>query len=139
MNGVSRDPALLRELIRQAPRVYVLGNGGSYANADHVVNDLVAAGVRAYTIGAATWSALANDYGWEHALARWIGVVGAADDLLIALSGSGTSRNILEAIAMARVLRMNVWEEFGAAQGLDMQAAEERQVWLGHQVMKALR
>ena len=129
--------AALRDLIRTASRVYVIGNGGSYANADHIVNDLLAVGVCAFTIGPATLSAFANDHGWEHALARWIDVVGGPCDLLIALSGSGTSPNILNAVAMARSNGTMVWEEFGRAQGLDMQAAEERQVWLGHQVTRS--
>ena len=127
----------LLAMVHVASRVYVIGNGGSYANADHIVNDLLASRVRAYTIHPATLSAFANDHGWEQALARWISIVGQPGDLLIALSGSGKSPNILRAIDVARdALGMEVWEEFGAPQGLNMQAAEELQIWLGHQVTR---
>ena len=128
----------LIDLVRNARRVYIIGNGGSFANASHIANDLLACGVKAYTIDPATLSRLANDSDWTQAFARWLRVVGEQGDLLIALSGSGTSENILLAIEMAERMGMSVWREFGAAQGLDMQAAEERQIWLGHSLRKGL-
>jgi len=133
-----REHVTLTQKIKAASRVYVIGNGGSYANAAHIVNDLLAAGIRAFTIDPATLSAFANDHGWELALARWISVVGLPGNLLIALSGSGKSPNILNAVGVAKRLGMIVWEEYGAPQGLDMQEAEERQIWLGHQIARDL-
>ena len=59
--------------------------------------------------------------------------------MLIALSGSGKSPNILLACEAAERIGMDVHREFGAAQGFDMQTAEERQIWLGHELMRALR
>lgn len=125
-------------LIRAAKRCYLIGNGGSHANATHICNDLVACGIRAYTLDPATLTALANDFGYESVFARWLETVGEAGDLLIALSGSGTSPNILAACATAECLGMKVWREFGAAQGMDMQAAEEAQIVLGHRLRKEL-
>src|SRR5258705_4337396 len=104
---------MLIDQIRSAKRVYVIGNGGSYANAMHIVNDLLRCGVRAYSIDPATLSMFANDYKWEYAYALWLAVVAESDDLLIALSGSGTSPNILQAIDFAEKLGMAVWREFG--------------------------
>ena len=128
----------LRDRISHARRVYLIGNGGSYANAAHIAGDLLACGIRAFVIDAANLTRLANDHGWNNVFADWIRVVGEPGDLLIALSGSGTSPNILRALAVAERIGMEVWREFGAAQGLDMQAAEERQVWLGHRVRALL-
>ena len=128
----------LRDRISQARRVYLLGNGGSAANAAHIASDLLACGIRAFVIDPANLTRLANDFGWNDVFARWLRVVGEPGDLLIALSGSGTSPNILRAVAEAERLGMEVWREFGAAQGLDMQAAEERQIWLGHRVRALL-
>jgi D-sedoheptulose 7-phosphate isomerase len=125
--------------IKAARRVYVIGNGGSYANAMHIVNDLLSCGVRAFTMDPATLTAFANDHGYYKAFARWIETVGEAGDMLIALSGSGKSPNILLAVEAAEKLGMDVHRELGAAQGFDMQAAEERQIWLGHEVMRCLR
>ena len=129
----------LRDRISQARRVYLLGNGGSAANAAHIASDLLACGIRAFVIDPANLTRLANDYGWNEVFARWLRVVGEPGDLLIALSGSGTSPNILLAVEEAAKIGMDIWREFGVAQGLDMQAAEERQVWLGHRLRALLR
>lgn len=126
----------LSDRIKISRRTYVIGNGGSYANASHIVNDLLASGVKAYCLDPATLTAFANDHGYEEAFARWIHVVGEPLDLLIALSGSGKSKNILNAVATAKSKGMDVWEEFGASQGLNMQQAEEAQLKIGHEFLK---
>lgn len=129
----------LADKIRAAKRVYIIGNGGSYANAAHIANDLLACGIKAFTLDAATLTASANDYGYDTVFARWIEVVGESGDLLVALSGSGKSQNILRAIRAGEGKGMTVHREFGAAQGFDMQSAEEVQIWLGHELMRKLR
>lgn len=125
----------LSSLIKISKRTYVIGNGGSAANASHIVNDLLSVGVKAYCIDPATLTAFANDYGWENAFSKWLKVVAEPWDLLIALSGSGKSPNILNAVRTAEAIGMDVWKEFGAAQGLTMQQAEEKQIQLGHELM----
>lgn len=127
---------MLRERIRRAKRVYIIGNGGSYANAQHIANDLIACGIRAYTLDAASLTASANDYGFENVFSRWLKTVGEKDDLLIALSGSGKSLNILRAISAAHLIGMDIWTEFGAAKGLNMQEAEEAQLHIGHDFLR---
>lgn len=120
-------------------RVYLVGNGGSYANAVHICNDLLACGVKAYTLDPATLTASANDYGYETVFSRWISTVGEPGDLLIALSGSGKSPNILAAIRAAEFCGMEVFRIFGREKGQDMQKAEEYQLEIGHEVMKWLK
>ena len=117
-------------------RVYVIGNGGSFANAMHMVNDLLACGIKAYTIDPATLTAFANDHGYDQAFAKWLGIVGEPDDTLIALSGSGKSPNILNAVETAEKIGMKVRKVFGANMGMDMQKAEEYQVVLAHELRK---
>lgn len=129
----------LNEQIRKAKRVYLIGNGGSYANAIHIANDLIACGIKAYTLDAATLTASANDYGYENIFARWLNAVGENGDLLIALSGSGKSLNILKALNAANLIGMDIWCEFGAAKGLDMQQAEEAQLHIGHDFLRDRR
>jgi phosphoheptose isomerase len=129
----------LTEEVRKAKRVYVVGNGGSYANAIHICNDLLSAGVRAYTLDPATLTAFANDFGYETAFSRWLSVVGEPGDLLIALSGSGKSQNILNACSVAHVIGMTIHRIFGAERGEKMQEAEEAQIRLGHEVMLEMR
>jgi D-sedoheptulose 7-phosphate isomerase len=129
----------LAKAIRAAKRVYIIGNGGSYANAVHICNDLLACGVKAYTLDPATLTASANDFGYETVFARWLDVVGEPGDLLLALSGSGKSPNILQALGKAAEKGMEVWPLFGAVRGYDMQASEELQVYEGHCVMRWLQ
>lgn len=129
----------LTEAVKLARRVYIIGNGGSYANAMHIANDLLSRGIKAYTLDPATMAAFANDHGWEDVFAGWLYVVGEPGDLLLALSGSGTSKNILNAIEMAEQRGMVVARIFGAERGLNMQQAEEQQIHIGHEVWMQLR
>lgn len=129
----------LIDLVREAKRVYLIGNGGSYANAVHICNDLLACGIKAFVLDPATITASGNDFGYETIYERWINTVGERGDLLIALSGSGRSPNILRAVEAAEGRGMTVWKEFGATKGLGMQAAEEWQIWVGHELMRQLK
>ena len=96
---------------RASAQVFVCGNGGSAANAEHFVNDLVFGvapgtgdGVRAHALSAnaAVVTCLANDLGYENIFAYQIAVMSRPGDLVIALSGSGNSANILRALETAR-------------------------------------
>ena len=130
----------LVERIRKAKRVYIVGNGGSYANAVHICNDLLSVGIRAFTLDPATLTASANDYGYETVFSRWISVVGERGDLLIALSGSGRSANITRAIRVGKKLGLDTylltWYLKG---GMDMQLSEEAQITMGHEWMRSLK
>ena len=130
----------LSKRITLAKRVYLIGNGGSYANAIHIANDLLGCGIRAYTLDPASLTRSANDHGYEYVFADWLDVVGERGDLLIALSGSGKSKNILRAIATAKKLGMDTelitWH---LKDGMDMQASEEVQISLGHEWMRQIR
>lgn len=129
----------LISLIKSAKRVYIIGNGGSYANAMHIQNDLLFCGIKAYTLDPSTLTAFANDYGYENVFMLWLEKVGEEGDLLIALSGSGRSPNITLAVAAAKRLRMHVYRIFGNERGENMQQAEEAQIKIGHELMRALR
>ena len=129
----------LAKAIKGAKHVYLIGNGGSYANAMHICNDLLACGVKAYILDPAALTASANDFGYDTVFSRWLSTVGEAGDILIALSGSGKSPNILAAVKVAIDLGMEVWPIFGAARGENMQEAEEAQIRIGHDVMRWLK
>ena len=133
------DISILLAKIRKAKRVYLIGNGGSYANAAHLANDLLSCGIKAYTLDAAFLTATGNDLGYESVFARWIETVGEKGDLLIALSGSGTSKNILRAFTAAIILGMDTHLVTHYLKGRDMQESEEDQIVLGHNLMRALK
>lgn len=129
----------LADKIRAAPRLYIIGNGGSYANSIHMANDLLSCGIKAHTMDVATFSAFSNDFGYDYAFKKWIHVVGAPGELLIAMSGSGKSPNILLACDEARLIGMDVYTLFGNERGQDMQSAEEHQIRVAHEMLRALR
>ncbi len=129
----------LLDKIKRANRVYIIGNGGSYANAMHIANDLIACGIRAYTLDPASLTASANDFGYERIFARWLGIMADKDDLLIALSGSGTSPNIVRALETAHSLGMDSHLVTDYLRTRDMQQSEEDQIAVGHDIMRALR
>ena len=96
----------------------------------------------------------ANDVSYEQGFAELIKIFGTERDFLIALSGSGSSENIVRALAQAKLQKMTTWlltGEFGdptkAAPfcdkimrwGKTMQEAEERQIYTGHRAMFWIR
>ncbi|MFA5844067.1 MAG: SIS domain-containing protein [Coriobacteriia bacterium] len=90
--------------------VFLVGNGGSAAIAEHMTIDLTKnAGLRAMAFsGTPTITTLANDYGYEHAFAQALDRYARPGDVLIAISSGGTSRNILNTVAVARRIGMTV-------------------------------
>ncbi len=95
---------MLGTVRRNRHKVYVIGNGGSAAIASHVVNDLVNNGkLQAGVIhDAALLTCMANDYGYAHAYAHVLETQAQPGDLLVAVSSSGQSPNILNAVAALR-------------------------------------
>ncbi len=99
----------LLEAWRARARVFVIGNGGSAATASHFVCDLFAAtrGERALAVMCLSDSvplltALANDHGYENVFSDQVTSLAHPDDVLIALSASGSSENIVRALNAAR-------------------------------------
>ena len=84
--------------------VYVLGNGGSAAIASHVVIDLVNMGkMRAMAmLDPATTTCISNDYGYDKIYSKQLSYFARSEDLLIAISSSGNSKNILNAVDTAK-------------------------------------
>ena len=150
------------ERVRESgAQVFLIGNGGSAANANHWANDLIygagktgRGGIRAHSLAANTSviMCLANDTGYENVFSGQLRVLASPGDILIALSGSGNSPNILRALEEAKSLRMKTWAIVGydggkalqLAQSVvhfpinDMQIAEDLQMVVCHEVTKIL-
>jgi D-sedoheptulose 7-phosphate isomerase len=96
--------AILMEARRQGRKALVAGNGGSAAIAAHVQTDLAhSAGLRALVLHEPTLlTAQSNDHGYEQAFANLCGLWGDPGDVLIAVSSSGRSPNMLAAARRAR-------------------------------------
>ena len=103
--------ARLEACVRDGRRIYVCGNGGSAAIADHLCCDWTkgtfVAGrppLRTHSLAAngALLTAIANDYGYEQSFATQLNLLGEAGDCLVAISSSGNSPNIVAAVRAAR-------------------------------------
>jgi D-sedoheptulose 7-phosphate isomerase len=113
----------LAELMVSGNRLLVAGNGGSAAEAQHLSAELVGRfqGERrplsALCLSAETSSltAILNDYGAEEVFARQLQAHGRPDDVLILLSTSGRSPNVLLAAERAREIGVRVWAMTGPA------------------------
>ena len=102
LQGTEQIPAIKKLFVdtqANSGNIFVIGNGGSAAVASHIVNDLFnAAGMRAYSFNDPSMlTCLANDYGYENVFSRQISGVAKRKDLLVAISSSGTSPNIINA------------------------------------------
>jgi D-sedoheptulose 7-phosphate isomerase len=87
-------------LLRPASRVIFIGNGGSNAICSHMMEDYMKmAGKQTLSFSdAALITCFANDYGFDNALKEWIGFNFQPGDVLVAISSSGESANILNAV-----------------------------------------
>ena len=84
-------------------RIYVMGNGGSAAAANHFVCDLVKIGYPAFSLAANVplITMLANDYGYKNIFAMQLEPVLEPGDIVIAISTSGNSPNVVKAVKFA--------------------------------------
>lgn len=142
-------------------RIYMCGNGGSAGNAIHLANDFIyGAGVRrgiglrveALPANASVLTCLANDVGYDKVFSEQLRVKAESGDVLVVLSGSGNSPNVVNALEMGNHLGMItlaiVAFDGGRCKDLarhpmhfpihDMQVAEDLQLIVGHVVMRRL-
>ena len=113
------------ECLSGGRKILACGNGGSAAQAQHLAAELVgrfqgerrALAAVALCADTATLTSLANDYGYEQVFARQIEALAQAGDLLIAISTSGNSPNVLQAASAARARRCTVVGFTGAGGG----------------------
>lgn len=95
-------------------KVLLAGNGGSAADAQHIACELVskfhfdraALSAFALTTNTSVLTAIANDYGYEHIFSRQIQANAQSGDIFIALSTSGNSKNIINALIEAKTKEM---------------------------------
>ena len=108
--GISATRALWLRTRGQGGRVIFIGNGGSAGIASHLAIDLSKnAAVPALCFSdASMMSCLANDYGFEDWIAHAVRLNARAGDCLVAISSSGRSKNILNAVAQARTMKLGV-------------------------------
>jgi len=151
----------LLESWQKGSRVFICGNGGSAGNAIHLANDFLygiakktGGGLRVMALSAnsAVITCLANDVGYDHIYSEQLAVQAQSGDLLIALSGSGNSANIVRVLERASIMGVRSFAILGFSGGKskqladvaihfpvdDMQIAEDLQLIVGHMAMQWL-
>ena len=142
-------------------QVFVLGNGGSAGNAIHLCNDWIygvskkfGSGIRAHArpAGTSIMTALANDESYEAVFSYQLAVMAKPGDVVVALSGSGNSPNVVKALEYAKTAGLKSYAILGYTGGKalkladhaihvpvnDMQLSEDAQLVVGHMIMQWL-
>ena len=160
-SGVAKLATDIYACLLEKKQVFICGNGGSAGNAIHLANDFLygiakktGGGLRVNALSAnpAVLTCLANDIGYDHIYSEQLSVLANPGDILIALSGSGNSPNIISAIMQAKSMGVKSFAVLGFTGGRckeladvsihfpvdDMQISEDLQLVVGHMLMQWL-
>lgn len=107
---IEKAAQLLIRCLRRGNRIYLFGNGGSAADAQHLAGELVGRFLKerralpaiAFTTDTSVLTAVSNDYGFERCFERQVEAHVRRGDVVIAISTSGNSPNVLYGAALAR-------------------------------------
>jgi D-sedoheptulose 7-phosphate isomerase len=107
---IEQSAQLLINTLQHGGKILLCGNGGSAADCQHIAAELViryekhrkALAAIALTTDTSILTAHSNDYSFDSVFARQVAALGREQDCLIAISTSGNSRNVLEAVKTAR-------------------------------------
>ncbi|MBC7955764.1 MAG: SIS domain-containing protein [Cytophagales bacterium] len=114
-HAIDEAGACLADLFERGGRAFSCGNGGSMCDAMHFAEELsgryrgnrkALAAVAISDVG--YMSCVANDYGYEHVFSRYLEAHARSGDVLLAISTSGTSGNVLAAVRAAQQIGMKV-------------------------------
>ena len=160
-SGVAQLAADIHECWLQKRQVFFCGNGGSAGNAIHLANDFLygiakrpGGGLRVNALSAnpAVITCLANDIGYDRIYAEQLSVLANPGDVLVVLSGSGNSPNIVAVLEQAKAMKVKSHAILGFSGGRckqladvaihfsvdDMQISEDLQLVVGHMLMQWL-
>jgi phosphoheptose isomerase len=95
--------------LRRGQRIFLCGNGGSAADAQHIATEMVCRfeterpglAAIALTTDTSALTAISNDFGYERVFARQLEALGRRGDILVAISTSGNSGNVIRAVEQA--------------------------------------
>ena len=132
MGSVVSLGRLLAKSLANGSTVFWSGNGGSAADSQHLAAELVgrfkedrrALRSVALTTDTSVLTCISNDYSYDDIFSRQIDALGRKDDVLIAISTSGTSKNILNALRAAKDVGMVTVALLGKGGGLAKELAD---------------
>lgn len=135
-SGVEGDLLALRNRVAECSdsggKIVIVGNGGSAAIADHCAVDLSKnAGIRAISFAGAAWvSCLSNDFGYEEWVSRSLSMHADPRDVVVLISSSGASENMLRAAKTAKQLGMYVITLSGFAADNPLRRLGDLNLWV---------
>ena len=123
--SIEKASELMTSCLRNGGRILTCGNGGSAADAQHFACELVGRflldtppyAALALTTDPSVQTAIGNDYGYDAAFERQVRAFGKADDILLGISTSGNSANVLKASEAAKAIGMKVVSLTGGGGG----------------------
>jgi D-sedoheptulose 7-phosphate isomerase len=116
-SDIMRASEMIADIFRAGNKLLLCGNGGSAADAQHIAGEFVnqflhknrkALPALALSTDGGVLTCIANDTGFENVFARQVEAFGARGDVLLAISTSGNSANVVAAIVQARVKEMHI-------------------------------
>lgn len=98
------------DIKEKGKQIFFIGNGGSAAIASHMTADFMKnGGMKTYSLyDNSVTTCMGNDYGYEYIFSRPLEFLGTEGDLLVAISSSGNSQNIVNAVEVAERKNMRV-------------------------------
>ena len=107
---VNDASAILSKALKRGGKILICGNGGSAADAQHMAAEFVGKYLKvrkglpalALTVNTSALTAIGNDFGFENVFARQVEALANKDDVLIGISTSGNSSNVIYALDLAR-------------------------------------
>lgn len=124
--SIDKSARLVAACMKAGGKLLLCGNGGSSCDCSHVAGEFVgrfkkerrALPAIALTTDMAIITAIGNDYGFEHVFERQVEALGSRGDVLIILSTSGNSKNLINAVMKAREKGLKVISLLGKNGGL---------------------
>jgi len=140
---IARAALALAQALKAGGKVLACGNGGSAADAQHFAAELVnrfeaerpPLAALALTTDSSNLTAIANDYAWEQVFAKQLRALGRRGDVLLAISTSGNSGNVIDALRAAHEIGVRVIALTGKGGGnmAPLLAREDVHICVPHQ------
>jgi len=116
LQPIEKATALIDDAFKQGNKVLACGNGGSASDAQHFASELTGRfemdrkGYPAFSLTTDTsaLTAIGNDYGFNRVFARQLESIAQADDVLLVISTSGNSENLIETVSQAKKQNIKV-------------------------------
>src|ERR1700744_1490286 len=126
LRQIAEAARIITETMRAGRRLLLVGNGGSAADAQHIAAEFVGRYLKerralpalALSVNTSVLTAISNDYGFEDIFARQVEAFARPGDVLLAISTSGNSRNVVRGVQQASDMQVTTVALTGATGGM---------------------